>query len=108
MNSIELLLSEETSDRLEGYAFIGKEVDRDGRVIKKYTRNGIQYRLIPHAKGEKKEGEAELVDEDGRSIALLSFSNGILDGPCKLMHPNGIIQFDGNYESGEKNGFCHE
>lgn len=108
MSTIELIASRVRSALFGEYLFAGIELEQEEKVVEKYTRYGVEYLMTIEKMGGVKNGKAEMVDEVGRFIASLTFTNGNLTGPCILRSTEGIIMFEGNLLNGEKNGLCRE
>ena len=108
MSTIELISSRPRQLLLGDYIYCGVELEEEGRVVEKYIRSGVEHRMTIPKQDNVKHGNAEMVDEEGRRMASLTFSNGNLSGPCVLYNSKGIIQFKGNLENGEKSGQCFE
>ena len=73
-----------------------------------YTRNGMNYELKVPLQNGKREGKAQLVNQDGMVVSNLTFTDDELTGFCIIRDKNGIERFRGMLVNGKKEGKCIE
>ena len=103
------MISAASQQKLLGeYSFESVELNTEEKVIEKYTREGMEFKMVIERKEGKKHGKTQLLDEDDRVIAELTFDRGSLTGPCVICNTMGIPLFEGYLKDGLKNGICKE
>ena len=92
---------------MDDYTLMSTNIN-DNTGIFVYKMNEMTYNLRVPLQNGKREGKAQLINQDGLIVSDLTFTDDELTGFCIIRDDNGVDRFRGMLVNGKKQGKCIE